>query len=135
MRAPSMFALLAGMTGASVLAQASDPTRPPAAWTAAQTRGAGGQQAAAEGGASTVQVLVTGPTRRFAMVDGHAVRLGETYNGARLVAINSDGVVWQREGGRETASMSPGIQKRIKGDPAAKPTGSKRKKPIHGEGQ
>lgn len=89
-----------------------DPTRPAAAWLAAQPRAAGAAaEAVAEPTAPGVHIVVIGPTRKFAMVDGHAVRQGESYNGSRLAAINQDGLVWQRGGAREKSNMSPNVQK------------------------
>lgn len=118
MHAPSLptparwAALLAVLaTAAPCLAQAlADPTRPAAAWLAAQPRPPGAP-AADETSSHGVQITVTGPTRRFAIVDGYAVRVGETHNGAKLVAINQDGVVWQRGGVQEKSATSPAVQK------------------------
>ena len=88
----------------------ADPTRPPAAWLAAQPR-APGAEVVAEPTTPGVHIVVMGPTRKFVMVDGQAVRQGETINGSRLAAIDQDGVVWQRGGTREKSSMSPNVQK------------------------
>jgi hypothetical protein len=57
------------------------------------------------------QIVVSGPSRRFAMVGSHAVHVGETYNGAKLVAIREDGVVWQRPEGTEHEITTPGVRK------------------------
>lgn len=112
--------LIAGMA-VSALAhgQASgDPTKPAPAWLALQPKAPG---AAAEVAAGTpgAQIVITGPARQFAMVDGQAVRVGETYKGSKLLAIGSEGVTWQTEGRREFTSMSPAVQKT---DLASRPT-------------
>lgn len=108
-RAGSLAALLASTCAATAYAQA-DPTRPAAAWLAAQPRAAG-SEAPVEARTPEVQIVVIGPARRFAIVNGEAVYAGETRNGAKLVDIEHGGVVWQRAGGQEKSSMSPGVQK------------------------
>ena len=101
----------------------TDPTRPASAWLAAQQQGVSGDPLA-EPSAPGVQIVVIGASRKFAMINGHPVRQGETYNGAKLLAVNEDGAVWQRDGAKEKSSMSPGIQKKLK---SMEPTADKAK--------
>ncbi len=120
-----------------------DPTRPAPAWLAAQARVTGGAAAGVAEVAAPeqpiapgVRIVVTGPTRKFAIVDGEAVRPGESYNGSRLASIDPDGVTWQKGGAQEKSSMSPDVQKTEPGKPRpqqARP--SAKKKPMNGEGQ
>lgn len=113
--------LLLGGIATSVLAIAQtsgDPTRPPPAWLAMQPRPPGAAAVEVDAvGTPGAQIIIVGPARKFAMVDGHAVRPGETYKGSKLLSIGPDGVTWQTEGRREFTSMSPGVQKT---DPAAR---------------
>jgi hypothetical protein len=112
--------LLVGITASTLsYAQVSgDPTKPPAVWLAMQPKpyGVGAVEVEAAG-TPGAQIVIVGPTRKFAMVDGQAVRPGETYKGSKLLNIGPDGLVWQTEGRRELTSMSPGVQKT---DPAAR---------------
>lgn len=126
---------LGGMAGAHAQLLA-DPTRPAAEWLATQPVLPGGE-VAGSGAESGVQVLVIGRARKFAIVDGQLVRQGESYNGARLVGIRHDGVVMQRDGSKETLSMNPAVEKKVR---ASKPAVRKGKaKPekivVNGEGQ
>jgi MSHA biogenesis protein MshK len=109
---------IAGLaTTALCHAQASgDPTRPPLVWLALQPKlpGAVAEAAPVTPGA---QIVIVGPARKFAMVDGQAVRPGETYRGSKLLAVGDDGVTWQTEGQPQSTSMSPGVEKT---DPAAR---------------
>jgi hypothetical protein len=95
-----------------------DPTRPAPVWQALHPKLPG---AAVEVAPSTpgAQIVIVGPARKFAMVDGEAVRPGETYKGSKLLAIGPDGLIWQTEGRREMTSMSPAVQKT---DPASHQT-------------
>lgn len=94
-----------------------DPTKPSPVWLALQPVPSRGAAAEVEGGTPGAQIIVVGPARKFAMVDGQAVRPGETYRGSKLLGIGHEGVTWQTDGHREFTSMSPGVQKT---DPAAR---------------
>lgn len=108
--------LLAGLFVAAPLhAQASgDPTRPAVAWLAVQPKLPGAVVEAAPG-TPGAQIVVSGPSRKFAMVDGNAVRTGETYKGSKLLGIGADGLTWQTGDKLEMSSMSPAV---IKAPPA-----------------
>ena len=131
------FALLLLGLGSMAVAQAQaldDPTRPALEWLAAQPV-APGAEVASEGAAAGVQVIVVGPTRKFAIINGQLVRYGQSYNGAKLVGIAPESVVLQKDGSKEKLSMSPAVEKRVL---ASQPEASKiksRKKVVNGEGQ
>ena len=119
---PLRLALTLAAFSASAALQAqplTDPTRPPASWLAAQARPAG---AAAEvttpemTAAPDVQIVVSGATRQFAMVDGVAVRPGETYQGAKLLSIQQSGAVWQKDGSILKTNNNAMIEKKTYGD-------------------
>jgi hypothetical protein len=128
LRTGSLAALLALMCAAPAHAQA-DPTRPAPAWLAAQPR-APGSEAPAEARTPDVQIMVIGPARRFAIVNGEAVYAGELHNGAKLVGIEHGGVVWQRAGTQEKSSMSPGVQKTEPGSRDAQPSSPNIRKKV-----
>jgi hypothetical protein len=113
---------------------ATDPTRPPDAWLALQPQVAGGT-VVTDSVAPGVQIIVTGPARKFAIIDGQLVRYGVAHNGAKLVGIRPESVVLQKDGNRETLSMSPAVVKNIN---VSKPVPRKPKrgqKVVNGEGQ
>lgn len=129
----ALFAGLAVLEGIQAQTGA-DPTRPPGAWMAAQQPHSPGSELATEPASPGAQIVVISPTRKFAMVNGQAVRPGETYNGARLVAIYEDGVAWQRDGVTERTRNSPAVQKKIRGaEPMA--SAKKSRKTVNGEVQ
>ncbi len=114
-----LLVLIAGLAASALsYAQSGDPTKPAPAWLALQSKVPG---AAVEVERETpgAQIVIIGPSRKFAMVDGHAVRPGETYKGSKLLGIGPEGVTWQTEGRRELTTMSPGVAKT---DPAARLT-------------
>jgi hypothetical protein len=104
-------------TALSYAQTSGDPTKPAPVWLALQPKAPGAAAVEVDAGTPGAQIVVVGPTRKFAMVDGQAVRPGETYKGSKLLNIGPDGLVWQTEGRRELTSMSPGVQKT---DPAAR---------------
>ena len=117
-------------------AQTADPTRPPAAWLAAQQPLAPGAPPAAQPATSDASIVVAGPTRRFAVVDGHAIRVGDMHNGSRLVAINGDGLVWRKAGVQEISRMSRGVEKTAPGKQTRIPPSAQvQKKIVNGDGK
>lgn len=111
-----MLIVLAG-TALPALSQAQtsgDPTKPAPAWLALQPKPPGAP-VEVERGTPGAQIVIVGPARKFAMVDGEAVRMGETYKGSKLLSVGPDGVIWQTDGHRELTTMTPGV---VKTDPA-----------------
>ncbi len=126
-----------GLTGAVSAQSLSDPTRPAPEWLAAQPPLPGAVAAAQDVAATpgVLQVLVIGQTRKFAIIDGLVVRYGQSYNGSKLVGINPDGVVLQKDGKKEKLSMNPAVEKKVESHkPLASKSGSG-KKMLKGEGQ
>jgi hypothetical protein len=131
---PWLLAFLGSAVLAPAVAQMQrDPTRPSAVWLAAQPQ-APGAAAAVEQAAPEAQIVVTGPARQFAMVDGQPVRVGQSYNGAKLIAIEADGLVWQRNGTREKFGIGAGIHKQVKRAEPPAVTPKPKKKAMNGEG-
>jgi hypothetical protein len=90
--------------------------------------------APAEPGTPGAQIVVVGPSRKFAIVDGHPVQTGDHYNGAKLVDIDKDSLVWQRGTGSERSSMHPAVVKTAPGGRDAQPSHPAiRKKILNGE--
>lgn len=108
--------VIVGLASSSLIhAQtAGDPTKPAPAWLALQPKLLGAP-VEVERGTPGAQIVIVGPARKFAMVDGQAVRPGETYKGSKLLSIGPDVVIWQTDGHRELTTMTPGV---VKTDPA-----------------
>jgi len=89
----------------------SDPSRPPQAWLAPPSKGAGTPGAAEAERPSQLQSLLIGPSRKYAIIDGQLVGVGDTFKDARVVAVTSAGVVLSSERGKETLSLFPNVKK------------------------
>jgi hypothetical protein len=83
--------------GHAALGQTADPTRPSAAWRAAQARAAGSEPAADAG----AEISIERPKGAFVVIDGTVVRPGQMHNGAKLLGVGKNGAVWQRGGASE----------------------------------
>lgn len=95
------------LAGASI-AQAQalrDPTRPPGA---IGVRTAPGERSAPTGGLRLQSILIS-PERRAAIISGQVVRLGESVQGYRLVAIGESEVVLRMDGKSRTLRLFPAV--------------------------
>ena len=88
----------------------SDPTRPPPAWIAAHPKAAGAP-ATEQAAASQLQSLLIGPSRRYAIIDGQLLGVGDRYRDARVVAVRPDGVVLRSASGTRTLKLFPDVEK------------------------
>jgi len=108
----------------------SDPTRPPQAWLAAQPKAAGAAAAAEQETAPHLQSLLIGPSRRYAIIDGQLLGVGDTYRDARVVAVRPAGVVLRSKSGTQTLKLFPDVEKRpvkpVAADTARAPAKAKR---------
>jgi hypothetical protein len=116
----------------------SDPTRPPQAWLAAQPKAAGAP-AAAEQEQEVVpqlQSLLIGPSRRYALIDGQLVGVGDRFKDARVVAVKPAEVVLRSERGTQTLRLFPDVEKRpvkpVVADAARAPAKAKRRVRVTG---
>jgi hypothetical protein len=94
----NMRALLSLLTALSLPAVAdvlADPTRPPAEWQAVPSHGQ-----SAETAAPKLTSILISPSRRVAVIDGIALREGQTANGITVVHI---GKGWVDARVRETS--------------------------------
>ena len=98
--------------GAAAQAQAPgriliDPMRPAGmAETAPSGRDASGASGAG------VQVILTSPGRKLALIDGKVVPLGGDARGGTLVGLSDSGAVLHKEGSRDVLLMHPAIDKK-----------------------
>jgi hypothetical protein len=95
---PVTVLLAAGLLAASTAsAQALiDPTRPANMSMAPYGAGSAAHRAPEEQPAPVASIVVAGPMREFAVVDGQMVRVGQTYNGLRLKSVSIKGAVWDK---------------------------------------
>ena len=84
-----------------------DPTKPPAGW--GPTDKAARATSEPKDTEAPVQLVLSGKTRRFAIVRGDL--LGDSGKGSRVIEIRRNDVVVQTDKGRETLSLFPDVQK------------------------
>jgi len=85
--------LLSGLVSALAMAQFDDPTRPPD-FVAAVVSG----DAAEQGETWTLTSILVSPQRSVAIINGKALRVGETLAGATVMKIELSGVTLQHNG-------------------------------------
>ena len=83
-----------------------DPMRPANVAEAAPS----GQGAGANG--AGVQVILTSPERKLALIDGKVVPLGGDARGGTLVGLSDAGAVLHKDGSRDVLLMHPAIDKK-----------------------
>ncbi len=128
-------ALALGCFSAAWAQALPDPTRPPAAWLAAQPKAAGAPSGADVESVPQLQSLLIGPSRRYAIIDGQLVGVGDMFNDARVVAVRSTEVVLRSERGTQTLKLFPDVEKRAvaAADAETKTKRPPRKGPKQGE--
>lgn len=117
-------ALALGSCSAALGQVLADPTRPPQAWLDAQPKVAGGTAAAEQEAVPQLQSLLIGSTRRYAIIEGQVVGVGDTFKDARVVAVRPTEVVLRSERGTQTLKLFPDVEKR-----AVKPATTEAKHP------
>ena len=115
----------------------SDPTRPPQTWLAAQPKTAAAPAAEQET-APLLQSLLIGPSRRYAIIDGQLLGVGDRFRDARVVAVRPAGVVLRSKSGTRTLRLFPDVEKRpakpFVGDTARAADKAKRRISLTGTG-
>ena len=95
-----------------------DPTLPPPGAVLAVPGGealpaeVAAQQAAAAT-QSSVQMVLVGPSRKFAVIDGQMLKPGGQIDQWRLTSITAKGVVLKSDTGAQTISAYPSVQKKV----------------------
>jgi hypothetical protein len=80
-----------------------DPMRP---------AGAAATSGAASAPATGLQVVITSPGRKLAVIDGSVVPLGAPVRNAKLAGISDSVAVLQKNGDRDILLMHPNIDKK-----------------------
>jgi hypothetical protein len=137
-RTRCIVAALALGSGAAAWGQGlSDPTRPPREWLDAQPKVAAALSAVEEA-APQLQSLLIGPSRKYAIIDGQLLGVGDTYKDARVVAVRPAGVVLRSVRGSETLKLFPDVEKRpvkpVAADAGHAPAKAKRRVRVTGIG-
>lgn len=92
----------AALAGAGALAQGlPDPTRPPA--TLYNAPGSGGSA----GAGPQLQSVLVSQGRRVAVIDGETYRVGDSYQGKRLVSVSDTEVVLAQGKQRQVLKLYP----------------------------
>jgi hypothetical protein len=104
----SLLAALGWASGAWAGAS-GDPTEAPPVWVAAQPVAPGAAPMATGGAGPEVGVIVSGKSRRLALIDGEVVKVGDQYKGSKVVAIKADKVVM--EDAAKSLGATPNVSK------------------------
>jgi hypothetical protein len=110
-RASAIASLLCACAAAACAGTASDPTRPSPAWMASQPGSPEKEKPRMQ--PMETQVIVYSADRKIAVVDGVLVRLGETYNGERLVSMKRNQVEWKHVENDKSITARPAIVKTV----------------------
>ncbi len=119
-RVKSLVATLPALVGALLLGVAPaaatvaetlpDPTRPPPEIAGPPGGGGGVPGQAAPPASAGLQVVIIGPRRRAAIIDGHTVEVGQKYGGATLVEVREGTAILRDAHGRQRVlSMFPTV--------------------------
>lgn len=98
-----------GWVGGAFAVTAGDPTEPPAAWLAAQPPVSGVTVGTVTALPKT-QMIVNGKSRKFAVIDGDIVKVGDKYKDSKVVAIKDDKVVM--EDASKSLRVTPDVEKK-----------------------
>jgi len=111
----TLLLLLFGFIGSSAAQTeaAMDPTRPASQWLDALAPLKVADAPPPDAVPLGVQIMVIGPTRRFAVLDGHVVHVGEIYQGAVFVAINTQGMRMRKDGATVDYRLHPAVRKKV----------------------
>jgi MSHA biogenesis protein MshK len=102
--------ILLSMSYATLAQALNDPMRPPTAVPVEEKTVT----------SSRLQSVLISSSRRVAVIDGRAVRLGERVGDATLVAIAPAEVTLERAGERQTLKLHPGVEKKAVPEHAAR---------------
>jgi hypothetical protein len=130
-----LVALVAMTIGAMqcVAAEASvqDPLQPAAAWLTAHPQT--GLADANGAGASGLQIIVSGRSRKFAIIDGRVVVPGDAYNDTQVATIKPDAVVMKDPS--KSVVVAPLVQKKVHSNSRGKPRAVENKGEVMGKGK
>ena len=88
-----------------------DPTRPNAAWLASQPKATTEAKVAAEDPPPKLQSLIVGSVRKYALIDGQILSVGDRYRDGRVIEITATEVVLRTEQGTQMLKLYPDVKK------------------------
>ena len=114
-----------------------DPTRPPPDWLPTKPGAEGiASPSAANGGEAPPQLqsLLVSSSRRFAIIEGQLLTVGDAFRDSRVVEVRSTEVLLRSERGTQTLKLFPDVQlhpaktvaKKSKSPQTAHPSGDRR---------
>ena len=89
----------------------SDPTRPAQEWLDAQPKVAGAPPAFEQEAPPHLQSILIGPTRKYAIIDGRLVGVGDAFNDARVMKVSPSEVVLRSERGIQSLTLFSDVEK------------------------
>lgn len=108
----ALLGLIASLAGATWAQALSDPTRPPAASTAAPQAETATAVPTEQKPAPRLQSVLIAPGRMVAVIDGNTVAVGGKVDDAVLVGIAETHVTLRRGTALEVLPLHPGIERR-----------------------
>ena len=103
--------LVLTITRGAVAGSLSDPTLPSAAWLAMQPEGKGDSYFADMYSAPDMQMVLLSRSRTLVMIDGRVYKIGDHFNGSKILSIKSDKVLMQDAS--KSLKLTPAVEKRV----------------------
>lgn len=95
-----------GCVGSARAAALGDPTEAPPAWVATQPSSSSNAMIEAP---PEMQIILTGKSRKLAVINGEIVKVGDEYKGSTVRAIKTNKVVM--DDAEKSLSMTPDVKK------------------------
>lgn len=105
---------------------ATDPTLPNPAWLATQPNAQPSVSPATPEKSGGVSLILTGESRKFAIIDGQVVRLRDVHNGSKVLSIQPGVVVTNDRS--KSLKLTPNVTKRVARPTPLKKTSSTQRK-------
>ncbi len=89
----------------------SDPTLPSASWLAMQPDSYGASSFTEMYTAHTMQMVLISQSRTLVIIDGRVYKVGDHFNGSKILSIKSDKVLMQDAS--KSLKLTPAVEKRM----------------------
>jgi hypothetical protein len=89
----------------------SDPTLPSSSWLAMQPDGLNSNIFTEMYSAPDLQMVLIGQSRKLVIIDGRIYKIGDRYNGSKILKIKSDEVVMHDAS--KSLKLTPAVEKRV----------------------
>ncbi len=108
---PLLLLIVLGWASGAWAAAPGDPTEAPPVWVAAQSGASGAAPMATSGAEPRVQVILSGRSRRVAVIDGEVLKVGDQYKGSKIVDIRANEVVM--DDAAKSLGVTPDVEKTV----------------------